>query len=233
MIPIFITAYLRQEFTRKCLKYLKERTSTSHKIILLDNGGNEEFKDQVDYYVGFNKNVGIHAAWNTAFALADNEYFITTDNDILAPNLNPDWLSQLIGIMDKNPEYGAISLHPHVFIGAVGLDPLSALDVEERNMCGAVLRVLRRSAVMKAGGWENKLEAGRNHEERTICSRLQTAGYKVGITPRLRAYHMFGENWGYQESFTPEMQKHNPELKDYVKQFDNIEAYNNDTWIAL
>jgi GT2 family glycosyltransferase len=203
-------------------------------LFLLDNGGNESLKDQVDFYVGFNKNMGIHALWNTALALAESEYFITTDNDIYVPKLGmPDWLSQLVSLIDSRPNYGAISLHPHVFIGAAGIDPKDPEDIKERNMCGAVMRIMRRDAVTKAGGWEHKIEAGRNHEESTICSRLQTAGYKVGITSRIRAFHPFPPNWGYPPEFTPEMQKHRAELEPYVQSFGNMKAYNNDTWLQL
>ena len=133
--------------------------------------------------------------------------------------------------MDERPDYGAISLHPHILIGAAGFDPNDSEDVKEVNMCGAVMRIMRRDAVWKAGGWEKWVRQGRNHEERTICSRLQAEGYKTGRTTRLRAYHPFGDNWGYPEEFTPAMQGHNPELKDYVKQFDQITAYDPKTWL--
>lgn len=230
-IDIFIGSYLRQNQTMKTIEYLKERTKHPYRLFLIDNGGNVTFKDQVDHYVELHGNFGVHALWNTALALAESEYFITTDNDIYVPDLDPDWLTQLVRFMDERPDYGAISLHPHVFIGAAGIDPLDPEDVKERNMCGAVMRIMRREAVWKAGGWENKIEAGRNHEERTICSRLQTAGYKVGITSRLRAFHPFPPNWGYPKEFTPEMQKHNPELEQYVQSFGNMNSYDNKTWL--
>ena len=233
MIDIFILTYERQEFARKCIQYLKERTRSSYRLFVIDNGGNSELaKDpNVFLYVGLSANVGVHAAWNIALSMAESEFFITCDPDVLCPDLDPDWLSQLEKFMVERPDYGAISLHPHVFIGAAGIDPNEPADVVERNMCGAVLRMMRTEDVRKAGGWEHKIEAGRNHEERTICSRLQAIGKKVGICSRLRAYHMFGTNWGYPETFTPEMQKHNPELKDYVTQFDNQEAYDPKTWL--
>ena len=231
MIDIFITAYERQKFTEQTIKYIKERTESVYKLWLLDNGGNSEFEKEVDEYIKFGTNVGIHAAWNTALKEAKNKYFITSDNDIYVPDLEPDWLSQMIKFMDDRPDYGAISMHPHVFIGAAGIDPQEPQDVVERNMCGAVMRIMRTEAVKKAGGWEDKVEPGRNHEERTICSRLQTAGYKVGICSRIRAYHPFGDNWGYPADFTPEMQGHNPELAEYVKQFDQPTAYDPKTWL--
>jgi glycosyltransferase involved in cell wall biosynthesis len=232
-VDIFITTYERQHFAKQCIQYIRERTKTPFRLFIIDNGGNEELKNEegVFLYIGLSSNVGIHAAWNLALSLAESEFFITCDPDLLCPDLDPDWLAQLLDFIRERPDYGAISLHPHVFIGAAGIDPNDPEDVKERNMCGAVFRIMRTEAVRSAGGWEHKIEAGRNHEERTICSRLQTAGFKVGITSRLRAYHMFGDNWGYPESFTPEMQKHNPELKEYVKSFDHQDAYDNKTWM--
>ena len=231
MIDIFLTTFLRQHFTANTIKYLKERTKTPYKLTIIDNGGNEEFKDEVDLYVGLSENVGIHSAWNIALALAESEYFITSDNDIYVPQTDPDWLNQMIQFMDDRPDYGAISLHPHILIGAAGFDPKDPEDVKEVNMCGAVMRIMRTEAVRQAGGWEHKISSGRNNEERWICSRLQTNGWKTGRTTRLRAYHPFGDNWGYKKEFTPEMQKHNPELAEYVKQFDQPEAYDPATWL--
>ena len=245
-IDIFILCYKREKLTEQTLKYLFERTSYPFRVFLLiqeDDKGNNFiadaiFKNKIFMKVNFSINGGVHMAWNTAFALAESEYFITSDNDILVPELRglhkdkEDWLGRLVNYMDKRPDYGAISLHPHVFIGAAGIDPTDREEVKERNMCGAVMRIMRREAVQKAGGWEHKIEAGRNHEEKTICSRLQINDFKVGICSRIRAWHEFGgKNWGYPDSFTPEQQKHNPELSEYVQQFNNKDPYDLDTWM--
>lgn len=240
-IDIFMTTYLRQAFTERTINYLEERTKHPYRLFIIDNGGNDEVireaikQNKVFLAVSASHNMGIHAAWNIALSMAESDYFITTDNDIYVPDLDPDWLTQLVKLIDERPDYGAISLCPHIFIGAAGIDPADPEDVKERNMCGAVMRIMRRDVVAKAGGWEHVIRTGRNHEESTVCSRLQTAGYKVGIASRLRAYHPFGKetggNWGYPKEFTPEMQGHNKELDEYVQQFDNIHAYDSKTWM--
>lgn len=240
-IDIFIATYLRQFYTQKTLEYLEQRTKYPYRLFILNNGGNDEvlevYKEKIFLRVDVKPNAGIHALWNTALALAESEYFITSDNDIYVPDLNPDWLTQLVKFMDERPDYGAISLCPHVFIGASPIDPNDLEDVKERNMCGAVMRIMRRDAVWKAGGWEHKISSGRNHEERTICSRLHTNGYKVGICSRIRAYHPFGRDipgqsgWGYPIDFPPEKQGHRPELKDEVLRYDNMEGYDERTWL--
>lgn len=240
-IDIFITTYLRDHFAKECVEYLAARTKTPYRLTIIDNGGNEwaETSPLVHRYIPLWKSVGnsgVHWAWNTAVALAESEYFITSDPDLLVPDLelyepNSDWLARMIRFMDDRPDYGAISMMPHIFIGAAGIDPNDPEDVKERNMCGAVMRIMRTDMVRSVRGWDLVIEAGRNHEERTICSRLQAAGYKTGICSRIRAYHNFGKNWGYPEEFTPEMQKHNPALKEEVLRFDNREAYDQNTWL--
>jgi len=240
-IDIFLTTYLRQAYTQKTIDYLYERTKYPYRLFVIDNGGNDEVlteaqkQGKVFLWLKASMNMGIHASWNLALSLAESEFFITSDNDIYVPDLDPDWLSQLVGLMHDRPDFGAISLHPHVFIGINGEDPLDPEDVKISPMAGAVMRIMRTEVVRKVGGWEHRIEAGRNHEERTICSRLQDAGYKVGRTTRIRAYHPFGKNeggnWGYPKEFTPEMQKHTPELESYVQQFDNPDAYDPKTFL--
>lgn len=261
-IDIFITAYLRPQFTRETLRYLFERTRYPFRLFLIHLGGNDEvikeYADKIFLIIDIPDNIGIHASWNIALSLAESKYFITSDNDIYVPDLisyhkmpalrvdnndkvlgkylsptgpGPCWLERMVGFMDERKDYGAISLHPHVIIGNASEDPTDPEDVKEVDHCGAVMRIMRRSAVWSAGGWERQIKSGRNHEEKTICSRLHEIGMKVGRTTRIRAYHPFGENWGYPESFTPEMQNHNPNLKDYVKQFDHMEAYDQKTWL--
>lgn len=263
-IDIFILCYKRPVYTRKTLEYLFERTNYPFRLFLLIQEDDKEsnavansFGDKIFMKVNFSKNVGISVAWNIALALAESEYFITSDNDIYVPELRdrneinefypdgavrvfdknaPCWLERLVTYMDERPQYGAISLHPHVFIGAAGIDPHDPEDVKERNMAGGVMRLMRREAVWKAGGWEREIKSGRGTEERVIASRLQTHGYKVGICSRIRAFHPFGKDiegntgWGYTD-ITPEQQGHNPELKDYVLSFDNPDGYDEKTWM--
>jgi GT2 family glycosyltransferase len=240
-IDIFITSYLRQYYTEQTIEYLESRTKYPYRLFLINNGGNDAVSkigsDTGKIFLSLNlsQNAGIHAAWNLALAMAESDYFITSDNDIYVPDLDPDWLTQMVKYMDERPEYAAISLSPHVFIGAAGIDPGTTEDVLERNMCGAVMRIMRREAVQKAGGWLHVIRTGRNHEERTICGKLQELGYKTGVATRVRAYHPFGKehegNWGYPKEFTPEMQGHNPGLEQYVQQFDNMNSYDQKTWM--
>ena len=251
-IDIFICSYMRPMFTEQTLIYLKERTKHPYRLFLINNGGNDDiakvYDKEIFMTINMSKNAGVTAAWQIALSLAESEYFITSDNDIYVPDVDwdisfkgdgshyaGDWLKRLIHYMDQRPDYGAISLSPHVLIGDAQMDPNDPEDVKEVPWCGAVMRIMRRSAVKKVNGWADDsdplIRGDRGHEERLVCGRLKEAGYKAGRCTRLRAYHPFGTNWGYPEEITPEEQGHNPELKDYVQQFDNMEAYDERTWL--
>lgn len=238
-IDIFITAYLRPTFTGETIRYLRSRTKYPYRLFLIDQGGNSMYKDAVDYYIKLEPTTNIHTAWNIAKEMAESEYFITSDNDIYVPDLlrdgqDNDWLGKLIEYMNERPDYAAISLHPHVLIGAASFDASDPEDVKEVNMAGAVMRIMRTKIVREVGGWDHKLEKGRNHEERKISQRLQDAGFKVGRTTRIRAYHPFGRgiggNWGYGD-IPPEEHGHNPALREQVEAADQPEAYDEKTWL--
>ena len=146
---------------KKTIEHLHERTKYPFRIIAIDNHSDPETsvgliqaeKDGLVFHVvHHSKNIGIHQAWNTALGLADGEYFITTDNDIYVPDLDPDWLTQLVKLMEDNPTYAAISCQPHAYIGTSDPIPDSS-GVTEVHHCGAVMRIMRRQAVMNCGGW--------------------------------------------------------------------------------
>ena len=103
-IDIFITCYLRQAYTEKTLTYLFERTIYPFRLFVIDQGGNDEVldaaKDKIFLRVKLTPNAGIHSAWNIALALAESEYFITSDNDIYVPKIENDWLSRMITFMN-------------------------------------------------------------------------------------------------------------------------------------
>jgi len=211
-IDIFMCTFLREQLTRETFRYLKERTKYPYRLIIINNGGNEGFlidhAHECFLVIDAGVNMGIHAAWQIALALAQSDYFITTDNDILCPDLDPDWLTQLVHLMDARPDFGAIALQPHQFIGLEPSRHPNDGEILYTPMTGAVLRLMRRDAVWKAGGWERVVRSSRNHEESTICSRLSTAGYKFGYASKLKAFHMFGtegesDPWGYPKEMVP------------------------------
>jgi len=242
-IDIMMVTWNRKDFTEKSLIHLHNRTKTPFRLFVVDNASEDGTDDILNRYyrkgiiykwVRINENIGIHMAKNIGKAMVDSKFYVDTDNDILVPDLEPDWLEQLVRLMRNNPEYAAIALQPHIFIGAKQIPVDYKEDIIERNMAGAVMRLMNKRVVEKAGGWERDYNRLRNNEERHICSRLQGLGYKVGYTGKMRAFHLFGDSlntdpWGYDKKMKPEEHGHR-KIWPVVSAYGDMSKYDEKTW---
>ncbi len=214
-IDIWMVAYQRKELTENAVNYLVTRTDFPYRLFIVDNhsdDGTEQLVEQMvkdgRVFLGLrlSKNVGIHMAHNIGLSLVDSELCISSDNDIYVPDLRERdgqcWLTTLVGLMEdpKNRNYNALACKPHVFLGAGNL-PEPENGVCEAPMAGAVMRIMRTDVIKRVGGWDRRFDANRNHEEKTICSRIQSIHGLVGYAGNITCYHDFGEddNWGYKE----------------------------------
>jgi GT2 family glycosyltransferase len=128
----------------------------------------------------------------------------------MKPNENGDWLSQLVELMDNNPDYGAISCRTQVMIGTGNIfEGHEEEDLLEFPHPGGSLRIMRTDLVKKIGGWRKDV-GGRGSEEKYICGKIHEAGFKTGFAVKVKCYHLFGDsNWGY-EDMKPEEHGHTP-----------------------
>ncbi len=212
MIDIVIVSYHRPEFTSNCLSFLTAFTETEHRIIVVDNGSDNETVRMlleerhigvIDDLVLLEKNRGLEPAKNIGLSMVTSELYVDTDNDCIVPppDKNGDWLSKIVPFMKQ---YSAVALPPQVFIGADKNEMFKdAKDVLERDFVGGSLRLMRTADVREVGGWRSNptdmTEANRG-EEHYICGKLRKKGHKVGYAVDVECFHQFGETaWGYAE----------------------------------
>ncbi len=206
-IDLVMVCYNRKNFTSKAIEYLHDRTKTPYRLIVVDNNSTDGSQEMlynlkqnglISHLILLEENYGIHMAKNYGLSLVrSTPYYIDTDNDLLCAKLEPDWIQQLIALMDKYPNFGAISCRPQVLVGRGGHEFDGPEEVVKFNHVGAHLRIMRTEAVRRVGGWEKTWTANRNHEDSYIAQRLDTIGLKVGYAKNVRTFHMFGKNWNY------------------------------------
>lgn len=214
-IDIWMVSFQRCQMTENAINYLFMRTRYPYRLFVVDNHSTDgswqmikrmEEHGRVFMGVQTSRNVGIHMAHNIGLSLVDSTLCISTDNDIYVPDLyeidGKCWLEQMVDLMNdpENRNYAAIACQPHAFLGAKALENADN-GVFEVPMCGAHMRMMRANLVREVGGWERRYDANRNHEEKTICSRLQSIKAKVGYASDIHCYHDFGDdnNWGYED----------------------------------
>lgn len=215
MIDIAMLSCNRMRITEISIRELASRTLTPYRLLVLDNGSVDGSQDMLSdlydegliHYLQLDQeNTGVHWGHNELLeAVKSAPFYICTDGDIVPqfPVKGVDWLELLVRLAKRNPDYGAISLRPHVMIG----EPLDRFDgspeIREMSHTGAWLRLMEPAVVREVGGWKKEKKPSRNNEDWYICGKLKKAGYKVGIARDIRAIHQFGKEevgedpWGY------------------------------------
>lgn len=216
-IDIVITTWGREWMTNNCLNAISDNTKIPHRIILIDNGSEPDFQvsylGRSDIYVRLDKNYGLEYAKHIGMQFVESELFVSTDNDILPYKYDPDWLSQLIDLMNKYPEYGAIALRPQILVGT-GMQMFETdKELVDFPHVPGYCRIMRTKLVNEVGAWKDKRPL-RGHEEMWIGEKFAEKGYKMAWANNLRCWHLFGkedtDEWGYLKGSTPESHGHNP-----------------------
>jgi len=153
------------------------------------------------------ENIGVHMGFNELLGMVGTGIYICTDNDLIpqSPIDGKDWLSLLLDLAKKSPEYGAIAVRPHVMIGEPPDRFDNSPEIREMSHAGACLRLMYTNTIHELGGWKHEKSPSRNNEEWFICAKLKKAGYKVGYSRDIRCLHQFGkvsfgeDPWGYPE----------------------------------
>jgi len=170
---------------------------------------------KIDNLLLLDKNYGLEYARNTALRHLHSDYCVFFDNDLLVPNLEPDWLSQLLILMKEHPEYGCIALRPQVLVGAVEKD--TSEEVIENNHVGATFMMFP-TTLLKTIGWDDSF-TNRVADWR-LGDILKEKGLKMGWARDIRCYHIFGKNWSY-----PEDVKHfHREIWPPAEHYDNVKV---------
>ena len=116
-VNICMVTFNRLEFTKSAIASILEFTCYPHVITVVDNGstdGTVEYlraikqEGIITNLVLLEENVGVAKASNLAWSQEpEAKYYLKYDNDIVIQK--PDWLSQMVDVIDHLPELGAIA----------------------------------------------------------------------------------------------------------------------------
>ncbi len=217
-IDIVLTIWGREPMTQSCIAAIEKNTTTPYRLIIVDNGSQNWLQQGLvmkknSIYVKLDKNYGLEYAKHIGMQFVESPLFVSTDNDILPYSYNSDWLSQLITLMNNNPEYGAIALKPQILVGT-GMQMFETdKDIVEFPHVPGYCRIMRTDLVKKVGAWSDKRPL-RGHEELWIGEKFRDMGVKMGWANNIRCWHLFGnedtDEWGYLKGSKPEDHGHNP-----------------------
>jgi hypothetical protein len=225
MTDIFMTSFFRKEFTERCVREIHERTTPgTFQLHIYDNGSNKETRNflcqlldegKITSLVLDSRNTG--CLYNKGvfhmMVEASSRYYIVNDTDVYPPKLAPDWLEQMIAIMDKYPEVALLAPQlPPQWLQMPYLN-YKEKDIVYCKAVGNTLKMIRREAFPLK---DFKQALGQFGDDGLVSEQVAAAGYKVAFCRNIFCYHA-GQciNWGYK----PEEIAKDPRKAGYGKPF--------------
>jgi len=225
-IDLVTVTYFRKDLTKQCLERLFGCTKTSYRLTVVDNGSTDGTRELLmNWYkeglianlILLDRNYGLEYVRNTALRHLHSEYCVFFDNDLLCPDLKPDWLIQELALLKKHPEYGCIALRPQILVGARNNLWDGVSEIIENNHVGATFMMFKTS-LLKEVKWDDQF-TNRVADWR-LGDILKSRGLKMGWTQFIYCNHLFGKNWSYPED-VPSFHR---EIWPPSESYDNIKV---------
>lgn len=217
-VSILVTSYNRLNFLERTINAINERTFYPFRIIVVDNNStdgsvgylkNAKVTGKIFDHIFLPQNIGQSQALNQGFAAIEkwetelrrpsNDFFVTTNDDLLPPDLGQEcWLTRMVVTLERHePEYGGLCMR-------IQRTPRNEIDeFQEIIPCfkgfPSVFRIMRRSDFRTLGDrpFGRLLKWDSNTAGDTFKIDIRK---KFGFTTHIYADHIgFIRNKGYAD----------------------------------
>lgn len=214
-IDICMTTFHREDFTRRAIDLIHERKTGdgteagTFQIHIFDNNSGSDMQNFLLDLLDRKLIVSLHLdSRNTGclynkgifhmIADGSQKYYCVTDNDVYPPKLSPDWLSQMVAIMDAHPDLAFLA--PQVPPQGLQTPDMKKVkdDIVYCKAVGNTFKMVRRSAFPIEDGYVNAL--GAFGDDSLVCDLVTPKGYKTAFCRDIFCYHAGQcDNWGYTQ----------------------------------
>ena len=190
-VDIIMLTHNRLEHLVATVDALEARTRAPYRLTIVDNASGPEVRN----WLAANRHRFERVIWSTenellrafnrGMAVTTSDPFIVTDPDLVVPELERCWLTQMLDLMERHPDFGLIG---------IGLDQCNLPPVQEpehlateeivdgeivERFVGSTFQVIRRDALREPYRTDHK-----------TCLAVRASGYRVGWALGVRALHL-------------------------------------------
>lgn len=206
-IDIVLCTKNRLPILQQTIDYLFERTQIPFRLSVIDDAsqdGTERYLSRLHQESKiFNlilrpESRHIGENWNAAPRLAKSELMVFTDDDILCPKLEPDWLERGINILEEYSNIGMLALNNPSANAVHAIKTIHRND--EVTICdriGAHMAIIRRKLMQSikiplVGGYVGgmKVQANSSGLDRAWSSAIRQSGYEVAYQTQVYCQHI-------------------------------------------
>ena len=223
-VSIITLTYNQLDYTKAFIDSVFQFTSIHFELIIVDNASNDDTikflkdleKSDKRIKVIFNKeNLGFPKGVNQALRIAEGNYYLIANNDIIVTD---GWLERLIQVAENNKQIGLVGPISNNVSG-VQIDKETKYNsIEEMHKYAASIKqknknqifefprvaflctLIKKEVIERIGGLDERFSPG-NFEDDDFCLRAQLAGYKTVVAKDVFIHH-FGS-----KSFTADGMK--------------------------
>jgi len=192
---IVVTTCERLECLTQTLDYIRERTTTPYRLHVIDDASTEGNADYVRRLLDEgrvasvllrSKRAGISASLRAIGGMTTSDPVVFTDDDILCPRLERDWLAQGLEAMKRFPELGLLALNnPQCNPGGKRGETTPGLPVTLcRNVPGSF--VFARRAVLATCCPPDAVQS----PVKELCDLATAREWQVGYLTRVYCQHV-------------------------------------------
>jgi len=192
---IVVTTRNRPHYLRKTLAHIFERTRSPHLVHVIDDASTDDTNEYLRGLLKENKianlltrgvRAGQMANLNVGAWLACSDPVVLVDDDILCPDVEPDWLSRGLEVMKHDKGLGILALnHP----GAVRRTIETNGRITYCRYVGGTFMFVRRALLLSH-------PLPHYHDNFGVtptvqrCNKARSAGLKIGYLTDTYCYHI-------------------------------------------
>lgn len=195
LTDIVMTSRNRLDYLQQSIDFIVTRTKSPYALHVIDDNSDKHI---VDYLYELwkqgiiksltlnNERRGVMANKNLSTWLSFSNPFVITADDILCPDIEPDWLSQGLQAMRKYPQLGILDLnHPGAWRGPI--EPNG--EITYCDVVGGTLGFIRREFIQRFHLAHFRGNFGQTDDVQR-CGNAKVQGWKVAYLTNVYCYHI-------------------------------------------
>jgi len=218
-VSVVMLTWNHQPVSVEAIGHVLMNASVSTQLVVVDNASQDDTPSflrrlparmgAVDIQVLYNPvNVGYPVGVNQGLAIADGEYVVLLNNDVLVPRY---WDQDLIADLNAHPRLGGIGpvsnrvsgpqlrrarYRPSAFLSyAAAWRDQAGHSVQAASRLVGFCLMVRRSVLDRIGGMDMRFSPGM-FEDDDFGVRAQLAGFQLGISTRVFVHHFGSVSFG-------------------------------------
>ncbi|HCK99404.1 MAG TPA: hypothetical protein DHW42_04780 [Candidatus Marinimicrobia bacterium] len=211
-VSIILLTYNALEYTKKCIKSIREQTQYPYEIIFVDNGSTDGTKRYLRNLIQKHTNFKLIAnKTNKGFAVGNNqgvrqakgEYVMILNNDVL---VSDGWLESMVNSLERDEKIGMVGPLTNYISGRQRVAKIPYNDengflefagqVREANKNKLTPRrriagfavLMRKSLYEEVSGLDESYGTG-NYEDDDLCLKVQEKGHAIMVDESTFIHH--------------------------------------------